>query len=323
MNDRTVSTTATGRAAGHPNRAELKLSAEAVDPEPMAARRAVGGQSVALRQSLREAGVPDDTVRTSEFRIVRRPRRPERPERSEAADEPDPYTATESVHVTVADPDDVGPVLTGAVDDAGVGVDEVTFTFSEERRAELVRTATRKGVAVARRPPTRWRSTSPSGVELDSARPGWRWTRRRTSVRRADRSRSSSRSTPRSDWTERGSRGRWAGGPRSPWRRRRGTARRRRSASAPGGVARRGSSRPPVPSRRVRRRPVSGAVPEHADVAPVYRFAGDRGRPNSPSSDPLSSRSVARGLPASRLRPSPGPGSSRRACTSCGTPRAC
>jgi uncharacterized protein YggE len=154
MADRTVSTTAVGGATDRPDRAELVFAVEAADPEPAAARRAAAEQSAALGETLRDAGVPEEAVRTGSFRIGRRQRRPPHPgpDGDDGADpEQPPYVATETVEVGLDDPSTVGDVLAAAVDDAGVGVEDVRFTFTDDRHETLLDEAIRDAVAAARR----------------------------------------------------------------------------------------------------------------------------------------------------------------------------
>lgn len=145
MTEQTVTTTAVGRTSAPPDEVDLQLSATAVEPDVAAARRAVAEQATRLREVLDEAGVPGEQVRTDRFQIRREPDRGNRPDPEER-----PYQATERVAVTLLDLDRLGEVLSAAVDEAGVEVGEVTFTFRTGTRRELQREAIADAVETAR-----------------------------------------------------------------------------------------------------------------------------------------------------------------------------
>jgi uncharacterized protein YggE len=150
----TLTTTAVGRTKADPDQVELQFRARAVEPNVTAARRAVAERATRLRESLASAGVSADRVRTSQFRIRQRP--PDgrgQPSQDQSGETP-PYEATETVGVTLPDPERLGGVLTAAADEAAVEIDDVGFTFRAETRRELQREAIADGVAAARQKAT-------------------------------------------------------------------------------------------------------------------------------------------------------------------------
>lgn len=146
MAEQTITTTAEGRASAPPDEVDLQFAANAEEPDVASARRAVAERTTQLRHVLDDAGVPADQVRTSRFRIRQRP-----PEHGQQPDQDSrPYRATETVSVTLHDLDRLGAVLSAAVDEAGVEVEEVAFTFRTETRRELQREALADAVTTAR-----------------------------------------------------------------------------------------------------------------------------------------------------------------------------
>lgn len=150
MTDRTITTTAVGRANAPPDEVGLQFSASAIEPDVTSGRRAVAEQATLLRQVLDETGIPDDQIRTDRFRIRQRP--PDRGDHPEQ--DPQPYHATETISVTLLDLDRLGDTLSAAVDRAGVEIDEVTFTFQTETERELQREAIADAVGTARKKAT-------------------------------------------------------------------------------------------------------------------------------------------------------------------------
>lgn len=146
MDDPTVTTSAQGRASGQPDRVDLQFSATATESDVTSARRTVAERAAVLREVLDDAGVPSDQVRTTGFRVNRPP-----PNRGPQSDPDDrPYEGTESVRVTLYGQSRIDPVLSTAVDEAGVEVDDVTFGFRIETRRDLQQEAIADAVETAR-----------------------------------------------------------------------------------------------------------------------------------------------------------------------------
>lgn len=164
MDDPTVTTSAQGRASGQPDRVDLQFSATATEPDVTSARRTVAERAAALREVLDDADVPADQVRTTGFRINRPP-----PNRGPQSDPDDrPYEGTETVRVTLYEDSRIDPVLSTAVDEAGVEVDDVTFGFRTETRRDLQREAIADAVEAAREKATA--AASAEGMAVGSAR---------------------------------------------------------------------------------------------------------------------------------------------------------
>lgn len=145
-----ITTTAVGRASAPPDEVGLQFLAHATEPDVTSARRDVAEQATRLREVLDDTGIPDDHIRTVRFRIRQRP--PERGDHSEQA--PQPYHATETISVTLRDLDRLGETLSTAVDQAGVEIDEVSFTFRTETQRELQCDAIADAVETARQKAT-------------------------------------------------------------------------------------------------------------------------------------------------------------------------
>lgn len=149
MAEQTITTAATGRASSVPDQADLGFSAKATAENAADARQAVAEQAGQLRQGLEDVGIPEEQIRTYRFRV--RQRDPDRRGPNEEADpEAEPFDATESIRVILFDLDRLGDTL-AAVDQAGVEVDGVDFTFQTETHRALQREATEDAVQTARK----------------------------------------------------------------------------------------------------------------------------------------------------------------------------
>lgn len=149
MTDQTITITAVGRTSSPPDEVDLQFEARGVDPDVTTARRAVADRALALREELDAVGIPDERVRTSRFRIQQGPPDHRRP--SESDPETQPYRATEVITVVLFDLDRLGDVLSAAVDDAGVEINEVAFTFQTGTQRDLQQEAIADAVDTARR----------------------------------------------------------------------------------------------------------------------------------------------------------------------------
>ncbi len=148
MTEQTITTTAVGRTNAQPDEVDLKFAARATDPDVTTARRAVADQALVLREELDTVGIPDERIRTSRFRIRQGP--PDRGNPSASDPETQPYRANEIITVVLFDLDRLGDVLSAAVDDAGVEIDEVAFTFQTATQRDLQQTAIADAVDTAR-----------------------------------------------------------------------------------------------------------------------------------------------------------------------------
>lgn len=139
-----------GRARAPPDEVALQVAASAEKPDVACARQAVAEQATQLRQGLDATGIPTDQVRTSRFQIRQRP-----PDHGPQSDhDTRPYRATETISVTLHDLDLLGEVLSTAVDEAGLEIDEVVFTFQTETQRALQREALADAVETARQKAT-------------------------------------------------------------------------------------------------------------------------------------------------------------------------
>ncbi len=135
---RTVTTSVTGRASHEPEQATVTVSATGRGPDAETAREAAVEQAAAVRDAL--ADVAHERVRTTGFRTRRRPPHGE---------EQPPYQGVESLAVD-ADPAD-GDSVVVAVTGAGATVDEVEFALTAATRRETRQRALSDAMASARR----------------------------------------------------------------------------------------------------------------------------------------------------------------------------
>lgn len=164
----TITTAAVGETRAPPDEVGLKFSTRAVEPDVTSARREVAERSSRLRAALEDTGVPDEVIRTEQFRVSQRHPDP-RFERSSERD-PDelPYVAVEHVGVSLRDLDSLGQVLSAAVDDAEAEIENVIFTFRTETMRELQQEALSDAVTTARK--NAEAAAAAEGLELGDVR---------------------------------------------------------------------------------------------------------------------------------------------------------
>lgn len=139
---RTVLVDGSGEVDGDPNLALLSVSVEASADDAGTVRSELASGAESLRAALSEAGLDDDRVRTVDYRIDERVDRRQMDEDGvgpgdDAASEYVYYRGRHAFEVEVTDVDAVGEVVDIVVDAGVDGVDRVTYTLSEERRATL------------------------------------------------------------------------------------------------------------------------------------------------------------------------------------------
>lgn len=144
----TVGVTATGTVSAAPDEAVVRFAVVRSADIAETARAGLADDVAAVREALRDAGVPGEAVETVSFGVVPVYEN----DRSGTAEEtrnPAGYRATHALAVTVP-VDDAGPTVDAVV---GAGADEVygvAFTLSDDRRADLRAQAVERAVAAAR-----------------------------------------------------------------------------------------------------------------------------------------------------------------------------
>jgi uncharacterized protein YggE len=138
-----IGVSATGRVSAEADLAVVRVSVTATEDTAEAARAAVAADSERMRTALRDAGVADDAVRTTNYAIY-----PQYDYRSEER-ELTGYRAVHAYTVEVA-PDRAGDVVDVAVGNGASTVDGVIFTLSEEVRADLRSQALTEAMTTAR-----------------------------------------------------------------------------------------------------------------------------------------------------------------------------
>ncbi len=110
-----------------------------------AAREEVAASASTMREALRETGVDDDAVTTESYRI--RPVTEPSPERDERE-----ITGYEAVHTYRIEttPDEAGTVVDTAIGNGASEVYGVSFTLSDDQRAELREQALERAMDAAR-----------------------------------------------------------------------------------------------------------------------------------------------------------------------------
>ena len=142
---RTISTSGTGEVAADADRAVVTVAVTARADTAEGAREAVATNATRMRGALRDAGVDDGDVTTASYRV--RPRFETDRERGDRT-----IAGYEAVHAYRIDAaaDAAGTVVDTAVGNGADEVQGVTFTLSDETRAELREEALERAMSTAR-----------------------------------------------------------------------------------------------------------------------------------------------------------------------------
>jgi uncharacterized protein YggE len=140
---RTISVSGDGEVTTDADLAVVTIAVTATASSADEARGQVANDSERMRQALRDAGVPDDAVTTAYFRVG--------PEYDYSGQERNMtgYRAVHAYTVEVA-PEEAGEVIDVAVGNGASEVQQVTFTLSDETRADLREDALNAAMDAAR-----------------------------------------------------------------------------------------------------------------------------------------------------------------------------
>ncbi|MGQ4556685.1 SIMPL domain-containing protein [Halobellus sp. GM3] len=143
--ERTISTSGTGEVSTDADRAVVDVAVTARADGAEAAREAVAADATRMREALREAGVNDESVTTSSYRV-----RPITNVDREAGErEIVGYEAVHAYRIETT-PDAAGTVVDTAIGNGASEVHGVTFTLSDDTRAELRERALDRAMNAAR-----------------------------------------------------------------------------------------------------------------------------------------------------------------------------
>ncbi|MFA1609508.1 SIMPL domain-containing protein [Halobellus rubicundus] len=143
--DRTISTAGTGEASADADRAIVTIAVSAHAETAEAARDSVAADAAQLREALRELGIADQAVRTVSYRLSPRYESLDGRSGGEVAG----YEAVHAYRIETA-PAEAGRVVDTAVGNGASEVYGVSFTLSDEARAELRAQALERAMADAR-----------------------------------------------------------------------------------------------------------------------------------------------------------------------------
>lgn len=143
VGNRTITVAGTGQVDLAPDAAEVRLSVTATAPDAAEASQAVADDAAALRDALAAFGIDDSNVRSVGY-DVRGDRGPR--EDSDA----EQYRARQTFVVTLDDVDRAGALIDAAVAGGADEVHGVSFTLSEDARAEARDEALRAALENAR-----------------------------------------------------------------------------------------------------------------------------------------------------------------------------
>lgn len=142
--DEFVRVSANGAVEAEPDATEITLAVEARADDPTVARERVAQNVSGMREALEEAGVGDDDIHSTEYTL-----REARPFGEREGDQPEHY-ARHAFRVTVDGTDSAGEIIDAAVEGGATTVADVSFTVSDERRAELKNDALKAAMENAR-----------------------------------------------------------------------------------------------------------------------------------------------------------------------------
>ncbi|XGI83614.1 SIMPL domain-containing protein [Halorutilales archaeon Cl-col2-1] len=130
---KTVSVSATGEVDAQPDKAVLRVSSVARADDSQTARDRLAENVTSMREALREIGIEDDQIRTTDYRIDERTPRVVPPR--EKTDEPETeYYARHGFEIEMSDLDAVGEVIDTAVDNGATDIDGARYTLSDSTR---------------------------------------------------------------------------------------------------------------------------------------------------------------------------------------------
>lgn len=139
----TISVSGVGEATAEADLAVISVSVVATADSADAARQQVAADAERMRQALRDAGVPDDAVRTTAYRVH------VQYDYAKGDREVVGYRAVHAYAVEV-DPARAGEIVDVAVGNGATEVDHVAFTLTDETRAELRERALERAMDAAR-----------------------------------------------------------------------------------------------------------------------------------------------------------------------------
>jgi hypothetical protein len=139
----TISVSGAGEVTAEADLAVLSVAVTATADSADAARGQVATDAERMRQALRDAGVPDDAVTTSAYRVG------VEYDYSGETREVVGYRAVHAYHVEVA-PDRAGEIIDVVVGNGASEVSHVTFTLTDETRTDLRQQAIERAMDAAR-----------------------------------------------------------------------------------------------------------------------------------------------------------------------------
>lgn len=141
-----VAVSANGEAKAEPDTAQIRVAVEATADDPATARDRVAQNVSSMRAALREAGITDDQVQTTEFDV----HRTHEEIRREGADkERVRYRASHGFRID-ASVDRAGKIADVALNNGATSVQDIHFTLSTETRREIRKSALEDAMANAR-----------------------------------------------------------------------------------------------------------------------------------------------------------------------------
>lgn len=151
---RTISVSGQGSAVGDPDLARFRVGIQATGDDAGSVRDELVERSDTVRETLIEAGIPDDHITTGRFdvrEVRRRPNPREEPAPDEDVDE-EPEVYFEGAHtleVELEDIDEIGAMIDVAIDAGADHVGRLQFALTDERREALREEALAEAVSHA------------------------------------------------------------------------------------------------------------------------------------------------------------------------------
>lgn len=129
--DKSVTVSASGEMEATADQAVVRVAVTATGNDSNAVREELASDAEAMRSALESYGIPDDHIRTMHYDISQE--RERTPEGVEAGQ----FRGTHAFEITVNDTEAAGEVIDTAVENGADRVMGVSFTLSDEKRAEL------------------------------------------------------------------------------------------------------------------------------------------------------------------------------------------
>jgi len=137
----TISVSGNAEVLASPDKADVLLRVETTSTDVNEAQTQNRQQSDSVMQALRDSGITEDQIQTTDYRIERVR---DDPRRQEEKDQPDEYRVVNVIRVETENTQNVGSIIDTGIEAGANGVDAVRFDLSDQHRQEVQNEALEK-----------------------------------------------------------------------------------------------------------------------------------------------------------------------------------